>query len=220
MIFDWIPDLYGSPVSGQFKLVTRAQVSASPYTGAGKANTLAQLWKADLTFNNKSLDNGVDIQAFIEMLEGPVHVCRLWDFWREVPPLLSGGLSGFSDDTFFTDGTGFTDGYAPSVVTGATRGARFLQIGGLPEAQACFRRGDLIGVGGSLQMVSAGVTSNAAGEALLPLLPGLRSDVAASDPVILWRPKVPMRLMPDHDGITREYDWATGFSLSFIEDIP
>ena len=219
MIFNWPHDPAWNPMAGRFRLRTISQMSASPYTGAVKAVGLGQVWTADLTFNNHDMALGHDMQGFLESLEGPVNPVRLFDWWRRVPALLSSAASGFSDGTFFTDGTGFTDGWAPLVLTAASKGARQVAIEGLPESQDCFTRGDLIGLGGSLYQIRAGVTSNSSGQALLNILPGLRAGVAAGDAITLWRPTVAMRLLPGDEGINRAFNISEGFSLSFVEDV-
>lgn len=229
MVYEWPSGRDFQPISGKFHLATVAQFSASPYTGAGKALTLAQIWRAEIAFNAKSIAVAQDMQGFIESLEGPVNPVRLYDWWRSAPALLSGNTSFFSDGSGFTDGTGFTDGYEPQVVVAAARGDRRLHVSGLPAGAPSFLRGDLIGLrhdlGGGERIrcvyeVKAGVTANADGEALINILPGLRAGCAEGDAVTLWRPTMQMRLMPDHDAINRAAKWSDAFTLSFVEDIP
>jgi hypothetical protein len=227
MIFDWPGSDDFRPMSGRMHLVTVAHISASPYTGSGKAVTLAQVWKADFSFNSRALARGHDLQGLVESLEGPVNPVRMFDWWRQYPAALLGGVTGFSDGTLFDDGTGFTDGWAPMVASAAAQGARFVHMEGLPEETECFRRGDLFGIDhhgeGGLQNflheVRAGVTSNANGEALVPILPGLRKAIAPSDAIRLWRPKVHMRLLPDHEALNRSFNAADPITLSFVEDV-
>lgn len=221
LVFSWPHDRLWKPMSGRMRLRPLSQMSASPYTGSVKAAGLGLLWVADFTFNNHDLAQGHAMQGFIDGLEGAVNPVRLFDWWRQVPALLSSAQSGFSDDSLFTDGTGFTDGYAPRVVTAAERGARFVHMTGLPAAAACFSRGDLFGLGGFLYEVrSESVSANAAGEALVPVLPGLRASIAADDPVTLWRPTVTMRMLPGDEGVMRSFNASEGFTLSFVEDVP
>lgn len=221
-IYDW-PDGedFFAPINGSFRLVPVSQISASPYTGAIKAVNLALIWQARFEIDLRTLANAHNFQGFIESLEGPVNPVRLFDRWRPAPALLSGGLSGFSDGTFFSDGTGFTDGYEPLVVTAASQGARFVHMSGLPVSQACFQRGDLFGVAGYLYEVRANVSSNASGQALVPILPGLRTAIAPSDPITLWKPRVPMRLAngPSFE-VARLNKNIERTELLFVEDIP
>jgi hypothetical protein len=229
MIYDWPHERDFRPISGRFYPATVAQVSVSPYTGAGKGLTLAQIWKADVTFNTKSLEVAQDFQGFLDSLEGPVNPVRMFDWWREFPPLLAGDTTFFSDGTTFTDGTGFTDGASLKVVTAGTRGSRLLHVEGLPASQACFRRGDLVGLRHAIGSgdyidcvyeVRGAVSSNADGEALVNILPGLRAGIDAGDPVTIWRPTMQMRLVPNQDAISRGQKWSEPFTLSFVEDVP
>lgn len=218
-IFAWPRDLAWNPMAGKVWLAPIGQLSASPYTGALKATNLDQIWRADVSWNSHSLDDGVDIQGFIEQLEGAANPILIFDWWRIEPSLLSSTVSGFSDGSLFDDGTGFSDGYAPTVLAAANRGEKFVAISGLPVSVACFKRGDLIGVDGNLYTIRAGVTSNAAGQAMLPIAPGLRSSLAIGDVVNLYAPTVQMRLATPPEAISRNFHWTDGFSLTFIEDV-
>lgn len=221
MIHDWPQDAAWTPMSGTFRLTAIAALSTSPYTGAHKAASLAQIWVAKLAWNNRALDDTHNIQGFLDQLEGPVNPVRLFDWWRAAPVLLSGGSQSWSDGTFFTDGTGWADGYAPAIIVAAARGERSIVVSGLPASTECFRRGDLIGVADGLYEVRAGVTSNAAGEALILIQPGLRAVIAVGDTVSLYRPTLAMRLASDAEAaINRAFHWGEGFSLTFVEDIP
>ena len=220
MTFDWPRDPAWNPMAGKIYLAAINQISASPYTGSMKSINLDQIWRADVSWTNHSLALGLDIQAFIEQLEGASNPVRMFDWWRTEPSLLSSLVSGFSDGTIFTDGTGFTDGYAPAVLNAANRGEKFVAISGLPVSTACFKRGDLVGLGGYLYTTASGVSSNALGQALLPLAPGLRLGVAAGDVVNLYAPTVPMRLASPPEAINRHFNLTDGFSLTFIEDVP
>ena len=207
-------------MSGKFRLAPINQYSTSPYTGAGKSISLAMIWRADLTWNSRDLASGRDMQGFIEGLEGAANAVALFDWWRPFPVPLAGGITGFSDNTLFSDGTGFEDGWSPAVVTAAAKGERRVHVSGLPTSRECFRRGDLFGINGYLYEVARGVTSNADGEALINFLPGLRAGVMAGDAVTLWRPTVPMRMVPSDDILNRTFNVNDPFSLSFVEDIP
>jgi len=208
-------------MSGSFRLSSISALSSSPYTGAHKAALLAQIWVASLNWNNHELDLTHDMQGFLDALEGPVNPVRLFDWWRPAPLLLSGSITAWSDATYFDDGTGWTDGYAPSLLAAALRGANTITITGLPVSTECFRRGDLIGIGGYLYELRAGVTSNSSGQAAVIIQPGLRAGAAVGDMVTLYRPTVPMRLASDDQAvINRSITNGEPFSLNFVEDIP
>lgn len=219
--FDWPDGPDFCPINGSFRLLPISLTSASPYTGSIKGIGLAQIWAARFEIDLRNLANAADFQGFIESLEGPTHPVRLFDRWRPFPLALKGEVSGFSDGTFFDDGTGFTDGWAPAIVTACARGERRVHMEGLPASAECFRRGDVIGIGGFVYEIRSGVSSNAAGEALVNILPGLRAGVAAADPVTLWRPRVAMRLANSGDfEIARQGRNPGRVELQFVEDVP
>lgn len=161
------------------------------------------------------------MQGFLDALEGPVNPVRMFDHLRLAPVLLSGGSSPFSDGSYFTDGTGWTDGYEPMLTANVAQGANFVAMDGLPASTECFRRGDLIGIGGYLYELKHGGTTNSSGAIGVTVQPGLRLGAAADDPVTLYRPTVPMRLATDIEAaISRSYQWGSPFELAFVEDIP
>ena len=209
-----------TPMSGKFRLAPINQYSTSPYTGAGKSISLDTVWRADLTWNSRDLESGIDFQGFIEALEGAATPVALFDWWRPFPRALAGNVTGFSDGTLFDDGTGFEDGWSPAIVTAAAKGERRVHMSGLPVSQECFRRGDLFGINGYLYEVKAAAQSNASGESLVNVLPGLRAGVATGDAVTLWRPRVTMRLVPNDDILNRTFNIHDPFTLAFVEDIP
>lgn len=219
--YDWPADDDWQPLSGSFRLSTIAALSSSPYTGAHKAASLGQIWVATLSFNAKELTLSHQIAGFLNMLEGPVNPVRLFDWWRPVPVCLDGDAEPWSDATYFSDGSGWVDGYAPLLIADATQGSNVLVMEGLPASTECFRRGDLIGVGGYLYELKFGVTANSSGEAAVTVQPGLRAGAAINDSVQLYRPTLPMRLATDADAvINRSHQTADGFTLTFVEDIP
>ncbi|MEP6827914.1 MAG: hypothetical protein ABJA10_07550 [Aestuariivirga sp.] len=220
LLFDWPRSSNWKPLSGKFTLAPIGHISQSPYTGSLKAISLTQIWKADFAFNNHSLADGIDIQGFLEGLEGSANTVRLYDPWRVNPLLLSTAISGFDDGTLFDDGTGFTAGWTLAVLNAAAKGSAYVSISGLPVSQACFKRGDLIGINECLYQIRSGVTSNAAGQAMLWIQPGLRAGVAAGDVVNSYYPTVVMRLASPLDAtINRDPVSTSAFSVSFIEDI-
>lgn len=220
-IFEWPSDQILQAISGNFRLSNISGLSTSPYTGAHKAASLGQIWVANLTFHIPDLREVHLMQGFLDLLEGPVNPVRIYDRWRPVPIPLAGGKSPFSDGSYFTDGTGWTDGYGPMLMAAVAQGANYLTMDGLPASTECFRRGDLIGIGGYLYELKYGVTANVSGEAGVTVHPGLRAGAAADDPVTLYRPTVPMRLATDADAaINRSGNHGEPFSLTFVEDVP
>lgn len=223
MIFDWPKgDSQWTAINGSFRLVTINSVSTSPYSGARKSSTLGDVWMARLEFDLRDLPRAKAFQRLITVLRGSENTIRMYDRWRPWPPLLRGEPAPFSDGTFFSDGTGFTDGYSPLAMYDAAHGAKFITVEGLPASKQCFEGGDLIGIGGYLYEISSEiVSSNALGQALVPILPGLRTGVAQGDPISLWYPTVPMLMMSPADAAVERIGRNAGrIELTFIEDIP
>lgn len=219
MTFEW-PVGQWQPISGSFRLSSISTVSASPYTGAQKAISLGQIWLVEATFHEPLLNDAHDLLGFLNELEGPVNPVLLFDWWRPTPRLLSAGSSAWSDGTLWSDGKGWTNGYAPTLSAAAARAARSVLVSGLPASTECFKRGDLIGIGGYLYEIRAGVTADSTGAARLNIQPGLRIAAAVADMVTLYRPTVPMRLVSGPDSIERVAAHASPFGLTFAEDIP
>lgn len=219
MTYTWPHDADWVPMGSSFNLMTRAKLSTSPYTGASKAATLAQLWVADLSFNKKSEGFVREMQGFLNMLEGPANPVRLFDWWRELPLLVESDQP-FSDGTFFSDGTGWVDGYDLKLIAAVAKGDNRFTVQGFPASTEVLRRGDLLGMQGYLYETRYGVTSNADGEALITVQPGARVAGAIGDPVTTWRPTVPMRLATEEAIIYRMLNAGEGFTLRFVEDIP
>lgn len=219
--YDWPSDQALQAISGTFRLSNISALSSSPYTGAHKAASLGQLWVASLTFSIFELAEVHLMQGFLDMLEGPVNPVRIYDRWRPFPKALHGGVSAFSDGSLFSDGTGWTDGYGPILLAAVAQGANVITMEDLPVSTECFRRGDLIGIGGYLYEIKIGVTANSSGQAAVTIQPGLRAGAAIGDPVTLYRPTVPMRLASDADAaINRSGNHGEPFNLTFVEDIP
>ena len=219
IIFDWPRDLNWRPMQGRFGLLPITHLSQSPYTGSLKNILLTQIWHAEFTFNHHSIADGVDIQGFIEGLEGGANPVRMFDPWRSQPLLVSTAQTGFSDGSLFSDGTGFTDGYTLLVDAAASKGATYITLNGFPASQAVFKRGDIFGLNGCLYQVRTGVSSNAAGKAVVWVQPGLRGGCAAGDTVNCFFPTCQMRLLNGLDMLSREFNISSTFTLQFVEDV-
>lgn len=203
--YTWPSQRDYAPMSGSFRLRPITATSVSPYTGATKAANFGQIWVAQFTWNNVSIDIANELQSFLDQLQGSANPVLLFDWWRKTPRALIGaGLM------------------APLVTTAASRGATSLTLNSLTVSREIFRKGDLFGVGGYLYEVTSGLTSDSFGNGTVTFQPGLRAAVAASDAVTLYSPTVPMRLINGEDAeIGRMIgNYGTGFSLTFAEDIP
>ncbi len=217
MNFDWPKDLDWRPVAGRFALTPISHHSMSPYTGSSKVINLTQIWRTEWQFNANTLASRFNIQGFIDGLEGGANTVKMFDPWRTKPKLQ--GTFTWSDGTIFDDGTGWLDAWAVVVLTAGSVGDKTFAVSGLPVSQACFSRGDLIEINGSVYEIRYDASSNSSGQALLSILPGLRAACAVSDPVNVYFPAVQMRLENYAGQMTRSFNWHEGFSLTFVEDI-
>jgi hypothetical protein len=216
----WIPS------SSVFHIRTMSQLSQSPFTGASKGATSGQLWVCEATFPPMQNRDAYDFGGFLEGLEGPLNPVWMHDWHRPYLRAQEEGLSTYTwtDGSFFTDGTGWADpAWNVSLGVPALAGSRSITINGFPVSQQVLWRGDAIGVGDNLVQVQSNVFSDAAGIAMVPVLPGLRRGVLASTPISTVRPKVRMRLSADTDvGIYRASTLSSEITLRFVEavDLP
>lgn len=234
-IIAWPTAWYGV-VSSRFYLSSGSQSSMSPWSGRRSIyGPHRQLWRCELQLPASTADRWKPISAFFSEAAGQASLIRIGDSMRTRPRYnLENTLSeqAFSDGTFFDDGTGWLEGGVPStlhVVTAAARGSTILHVGGLAASQSrLLRRGDLIeprrdGIADdtpSLHEVLRDAPTDANGETLLKIAPGLRKGVAAGDMVVLDYATTVFRCVDDEQGIVQR-DMAdigqAGFSL--IENI-
>lgn len=218
-----------APMAGKYRVQPVSTQSRSPYTGSLKSLKLAQIWQVDLEWNNHSLGDTFQLQAFLESLDGPSTPVRLFDWWRRRPWLVDqAATEPWSDLTLFTDGTGWGSiSIAPTVKYAYERGAQIMVIEDLPVSAAALVPGDLFEIPnldltqqGFLHTVMKNVNADAAGESSISFKPGLRADVAIGTGLRLFNPRGTFRMTSDPDIINRMFRAGTGFSLSFAEDVP
>lgn len=219
-VHKWVPQ------SSAFSIRTISQMSTSPFTGGTRASSLGQIWVCEATFPPMKNRDAYEFASFLEGLEGPVNPVRMHDWHRRQIRAFDGTNSMVT----WTDGSGFTDGsflsdpsWSLTTSIDAASGARSVTISGFPVSQACLYRGDAIGIGDNLLQVQNDIVSDGSGDALVPVLPGLRKAVVAGTPVITIRPKVLMRMAPDVDTtIFRAPVHSNEITLRFVEavDLP
>jgi hypothetical protein len=201
--------------------------SESPLTRSRRhVQLLGDRWIYDLEFrNNRKLIQRVE--ALLARLKGPVGTVALWDFmhprplgpcrdWRSI------GVTYFTDDTTFTDGTGF----GPSTKVGYTvygdwpRGAEEIKIVGFPQYTTQLIGGDQIGINGRLYRLARDATSDGYGIARVYLHRGLLSAVGHDTAVVTTRPTSPFSLVDDDQGArSKSAHSVPSLSLRFIEDL-
>jgi hypothetical protein len=211
----WVPE------RGRFALRPVSVMSTSPYTGATKAIALAQLWVAEITWHVPDLNDAIDLQAFLESLDGPATPIRLFDWWRCHPRGFNPTIEHWSDGTFFSDGTGWSSvAAAPTVKIAAARGAQSITLKDMSVSKKLFKRGDLFEIAGGLYEAMGDVTANASGEATMTFRPGLRTAAIIGDAVVIAEPRGTFRLTNEFELAPRSGSKAEPFSLTFIEDVP
>lgn len=228
MTVQW-PSSKWTPMSWQFRVQPVSVQSRSPYTGAQKAIRLAQLWVINATWNNRDKADAIAFQAFLESLDGPSTLIRMYDWWKRIPQLMSGSASEpWSDDTLFTDDTGWGSmALAPTFKYDYPRGTQQVVISNLPVSAAALLAGDNFEVpnhvleqAGFLHTLTRPANADAAGESSIYFKPGLRAAVVAGDPLVLFEPRGTFRMNSDPEAINRMFHWGEPFSLNFTEDLP
>lgn len=215
-IVAWPKDWY-RVMSSRFYLGSASQVSNSPWSGRKSVyGPHRQMWRCEIQLAPQKAHRWPAISAFFSEVAGQAKLIRIGDPQRPRPQYnMRETLSsqGFSDSTFFDDGTGFVEGGIPSLihVAGAeSRGATSVVVGGLPESLSRpLRRGDLFeirrnGIADetpSLHEVIRDAPSDADGETRIEFRPPLRKGVDAGDMVVLERPTSVFRCIDDDQGI-------------------
>ena len=159
------------------------------------------------------------IEALIGELGGQAGLLRIGDVARLQPQRnyeSEGTIVGFTDGTFFDDGTGFNSVALPSTiivtgVDGALKGTTQVQVGGgLPvNSTRVLRRNDLFEARPNgnydatpqLYMITRDVNTDANGDTLLTFRPALRKGLQFGDTIVLKYPQTVFRLMDDEQGI-------------------
>lgn len=226
---------YGA-VSGRFYLSSASQSSQSPWSGRRSVyGPHRQFWRCEVTLPLSESPRWRAVSAFFSEAAGQAALIRIGDMHRiralyNIQEAL--GEQPWSDSTWFTDGTGWLDGALPAsihVASSAARGATSLHVGGLGANIArSLRRGDLIeirrdGIADetpSLHEVLRDAPTDADGETLVKIAPGLRKAVAAGDMVVTENATSVFRCMDDDQGIV-DRDVANHGSAGFtlIENI-
>ncbi len=173
--------------------VAAVGISSRFSPGRRVAPPVAELWSAEVTFDQMNDSDGRRLKAFLSRLRGSRNTVRLYDPSRRLPRGVAAGVNvetaafrveaPFGDATGFTDGTGWLDGATTCTVDEiAPAGASAVVLAGLvPSAPVALMAGDLIGIGGWLYEVALDIASDASGRARVPIAPGLRTGLLAGD---------------------------------------
>ncbi len=203
--------------SVRFFLRSFSQVSVSSWTQARNVyGPHAQVWFAELNLNPQDFETWMPMEAFLTEMGGQSELMRMADSARLEPQYnlqAEGSIVGFTDATFFSDGTGFNSELLPSsiyVVEGAAKDETSIVVGGLPASTArVLRRNDAMqilpnGMPGEVPhyySIIRDCPTDADGFTRVDFRPGLREGVSAGDTVLLDYPQGLFRLMDDQQGI-------------------
>jgi hypothetical protein len=219
--FTWPADKF-VPTVRAWNLRTVAQISQSPYTGAVKAASSGSMWVVDATFPLATRQDAIDLQGFLEQLEGPVNPVLMFDWQRahiraSDPTIRYTWEGGYP----FTDGRAWTGtGWSLAVDGDVLPGALSVNITGFPTSKPVLYRGDLLGIGDNMVQVSTDVTSDASGSAAVSVLPGFRRGVLDGTVVVCDYVRTAMRMSPDSDySIPIDVNQGSAVSVRFTEAI-
>ncbi len=235
-VYSW-PDSLRGVVESRFYLRTANLSSTSPYTGQRSAyGPTAQLWVAELTFPTMQKNHWRSLSGFVSRLDGISGLLRMPDAFRLKPMFNEENeatISGFSDDTLFSDGTGFAEGLVPafcSVAEAATVGADSIVLQGLPVSTSnILRSGDLIEAlpngqqtaFGNLYEVVRQANSDEDGKARVDIRPRLRQSFAVGDQIKTINATSVFRLASDQEGImSRTMPDHGRLGLTLVEKLP
>lgn len=135
-------------------------------------------WKVSLEFPPMTAADTGRMEAFLASLGGMAGRFTLWPHGRP-------GNSSF----------------AP-LVNGAMSNFKLLPTKSWPASTLVLRAGDYLAVGSELKMVTADVTSDASGLAVVPVAPAFRVAPANNAAITLNKPRATMMLTADDYGVT------------------
>lgn len=184
------------PSSAMFGLQSNTEAFTSPLNKATQTvERPGALWKARLTFTTMSLQQQRRLKALLSALNGMAGRIYLWPHDAPGSALYSAAVSGAMTDF------------------------RSLPTSGWPASILVLQAGEYIEAGGELKIVTADVTSDAAGLASIPVAPPFRNAPANLAVVALDKPKAKMRLASDVWEFVSTPAWRhESFSVDFIED--
>src|ERR1044072_8465326 len=216
VITEWPTDWY-SFVTAKFYLRSFSQMSISAWTSRRNVSgPHAQLWFCELTLPPMEKTTWMNIEALIAELGGQSGLLRIGDPARLEPQRnaeSAGTIVGFSDGTFFDDGSGFNSTQLPATIVttaDALAGAGTITVSGLPVSSTrVLRRNDLIEAqpGGAydstprLYMLTRDSDTDSGGETSLNIKPNLRDTILAGTSIVLNYPQSVFRLQDDEQGV-------------------
>lgn len=229
--YRWPADIL--PSSCRFFLEPNTAFSTSPLSRVTQAVWRpGARWVCQLEFRNRDSRLAPRIDALLNLLDGPLHLMRLWPFHRPVPRGAAGAsaTSRFTGPSVFTDGSRFRalpPGMDPTVIaeaggslaSAAQKGKDRFATGGWADGVVPLLAGDFIGLGWHLYQVMEDVAP-VGGSAYLRVRPRLRQDYADGTPLRLYHPTANFRLTDNQQAANPTAPGPlSSYALSWVEDL-
>ena len=209
--------------------------SVSKYTGQTRVTKLpSRRWSLQVIIPPQKEEIWRELRAFINKLDDGANYVRMFDPFSCIPRGVAAGINRsnyraagtepFSDATLFSDGTGFKSGSLQArLARNHIRGETAVLIDGLVANQAqSLMVDDKIGIAGYLYQVIHSVSSDANGQALVPIRPALRvpSVASASDGIVNFEFPTSIFVMVDPPAISPGPSGTGQIGFSFEEVLP
>lgn len=193
------------PSGAMFGLQSNTESFTSPLNRATQTvERPGALWRARLTFSTLSEPQQRRLKALLAALNGMAGRLYLWPHGTPAAAIVAARPE--------------LAGVAAPQVNGALSDFRLLPSRAWPAATLVLRAGEFIAAGGELKLVTADVTSDAAGLAQIPVAPPFRRAPADRSPIALDKPKALMRPASDTWEFVSTAAWRhETFAVDFIE---
>ena len=186
------------PTRAEWWLETLTQEHRSPLTGAAQTQELlGARWSTRVEYHNLGEADARLAWAFIGSMRGRAGRVYVPNFGRPTPKGIGGGTP---------------------VVSGAGQTGSTLNVTGGPlTTSGWLVAGDLIGVNGTLHLLTATANTDGSGNSALAIAPPLRTSPADAATITLERPTLTCMLNSDRNGWT--YEPASMGRHTFVFDL-
>ncbi len=193
-VLEWPADV--CPASLSWRPESNSKTFRSPFNGASQTVRFpGTRWVCSLTFNNLSDDKSRRIDALIAALDGEYGRVKIRDWGRD----------------------GRTPAGAPVVSDPNQSGVELYSKGWTP-GRVVLRTGDYLTVNNELKIVTADVSSNSSGVAIIPIAPMLRSAPPANAKIEVAAPFGIFKLKDNQQGAGNRVPGVfTSYTLEFEE---
>lgn len=193
-VLEWPVDV--CPASLSWRPESNSKTFRSPFNGASQTVRFpGTRWVCSLTFNNLSDDKSRRIDALVAELDGEFGRVKIRDWGRD----------------------GRTPAGVP-VVSDANQSGVELHSKGWTPGRVVLRTGDYLTVNNELKIVTADVSSNSSGIAIIPIAPMLRTAPPANAKIEVAAPYGIFKLKDNQQGAgNRVPGIFTSYTLEFEE---